>query len=111
MSDNLLQSVDRAGFDLQNRVSRSGFASAEQVESSKAKKTDQQQPVQSGKSGESQGLSIGSLSNISLQFKIDSKTNVITVLILDKASRKVIRTIPPDELADLRQGDLVELFG
>jgi hypothetical protein len=51
------------------------------------------------------------LPNISLHFKIDSQTNQVTVLILDKATREVIRTIPPEELKELRQGELLELFG
>lgn len=49
-------------------------------------------------------------SDIHLQFLVDNETKEVTVLILDRASRRVIRTIPPTELNNLKEGDLVSLF-
>lgn len=48
--------------------------------------------------------------DVHLKFQVDDDTNEITVLILDKISKEVIRTIPPEELSSLRAGDLFELF-
>ena len=48
--------------------------------------------------------------DVHLKFQVDNETNEITVLILDKISKEVIRTIPPEELSNLRAGDLFELF-
>jgi len=48
--------------------------------------------------------------DVRLKFIVDSKTNDVTVLVLDKASRQIIRTIPTDELNNLTQGDLVTIF-
>ena len=48
--------------------------------------------------------------NVHLKFVVDQKTNDVTVLVLDRANRQVIRTIPTDELANLSRGDLVEVF-
>jgi hypothetical protein len=48
--------------------------------------------------------------DVSLKFIVDSKTNDVTVLVLDKASRQIIRTIPNDELKNLTRGDLVTVF-
>jgi uncharacterized FlaG/YvyC family protein len=48
--------------------------------------------------------------DVRLKFIVDSKTNDVTVLVLDKASRQVIRTIPSDELQNLTRGDLVTIF-
>lgn len=48
--------------------------------------------------------------DVRLKFIVDSKTNDVTVLVLDKASRQIIRTIPTDELKNLTQGDLVTIF-
>jgi len=50
------------------------------------------------------------LADVRLKFQVDPDTNDITVLILDKTSNKVIRTIPPDEIKNLREGGLVELL-
>ena len=48
--------------------------------------------------------------DVRLKFIVDAKTNDVTVLVLDKASRQIIRTIPTDELKNLTQGDLVTVF-
>lgn len=48
--------------------------------------------------------------DVHLKFQVDADTNEITILVLDKVSRQVIRTIPQDELQNLRAGDLFELF-
>ncbi|NTU61608.1 MAG: flagellar protein FlaG [Caldiserica bacterium] len=48
--------------------------------------------------------------DVRLKFIVDGKTNDVTVLVLDKASRQIIRTIPTDELKNLTQGDLVSIF-
>ena len=48
--------------------------------------------------------------DVRLKFIVDNKTNDVTVLVLDKASRQIIRTIPSDELKNLTQGDLVTIF-
>jgi len=49
------------------------------------------------------------LTNISLKFQVNASTNDVTILVLDKESKEVIRTIPPEELQNLREGDLFEL--
>lgn len=48
--------------------------------------------------------------SIRLHFKIDPKTNDVTVFMVDTVSRRVIRTIPPEELQKLNEGDLVEML-
>ncbi len=50
------------------------------------------------------------LSDVSLKFRVDAKTNEVSILILDRASRKVLRTIPPDEMKRMDPGELLELF-
>jgi hypothetical protein len=47
---------------------------------------------------------------IALRFRVDPKSGQITVLVLDKTSRRVLRTIPPEEVEKLSAGDLLELF-
>ncbi len=49
-------------------------------------------------------------SDVVLRFNVDRETHEVTVYIMDRASRQVIRTIPPDELSKLKAGDLIELL-
>jgi len=48
--------------------------------------------------------------DVRLKFLVDAKTNDVTVLVLDKSSRQIIRTIPTEELNNLTRGDLVTIF-
>lgn len=48
--------------------------------------------------------------DISLRFHVDPDTQEINVIILDKSTGRVIRTIPPDELAKLLDRELVNKF-
>ncbi|KAA3648409.1 MAG: hypothetical protein DWQ07_05285 [Chloroflexi bacterium] len=52
-----------------------------------------------------------SSSDVSLRFRVDAETHDVNVLVVDKGSGKVIRSVPPEELAELQEGDLVDLFG
>ena len=48
--------------------------------------------------------------NIRMRFEVEPETQRVTVFIIDKTSQKVIRTIPPEKLETMQQGDLLELF-
>lgn len=48
--------------------------------------------------------------NIGLKFRINDETNEVTVYVIDRTSKQVLRTIPPEEISNLKAGDLVELF-
>ncbi len=48
--------------------------------------------------------------DVRMRFVIDPQSKQVTVLIFDKASQKVIRTIPADELAKMREGELVDMI-
>jgi uncharacterized FlaG/YvyC family protein len=50
------------------------------------------------------------LNDLAIKFKVDPETNEVTLLILDKQSQKVVRTIPAEEMEKLKPGDLLELF-
>ncbi|GAP11981.1 uncharacterized flagellar protein FlaG [Bellilinea caldifistulae] len=49
-------------------------------------------------------------SDVVLRFNVNRETHEVTVYIMDRASRQIIRTIPPDELSKLKAGDLIELL-
>lgn len=44
-----------------------------------------------------------------LRFVVDEKSNDITVYVVDRASRRVMRSIPPNEVNNLKAGDLLKL--
>lgn len=43
-----------------------------------------------------------------LRFRVDAKTNEVTMLIVDKSSDKVISTIPPEAIKDLPSGEIFQ---
>jgi len=46
-----------------------------------------------------------------LQFQVDSKTNDIIILIRDKNSDKVVRTIPAEAIKDIPPGQILQRSG
>jgi hypothetical protein len=52
---------------------------------------------------------VGNASNVALQFRVDAKTKDVTVFVVDRNSKKVLRSIPATELAKLQAGDLLKL--
>ncbi|MEI7846488.1 MAG: flagellar protein FlaG [Chloroflexota bacterium] len=45
-----------------------------------------------------------------LKFMVDKKTNDITVYVVDRASHRVMRSIPPTDVNNLKAGDLLKLL-
>lgn len=54
-------------------------------------------------------LPLKAMTDVSLKYKVDSKTKELTVMVVDRKNGKVIRTIPSDELKNFNEGDLIEL--
>lgn len=52
---------------------------------------------------------IGTLANVSIHFRVNDETNDVTVFLVDRQSRKVLRSIPASELQKLQIGDLLKL--
>lgn len=48
--------------------------------------------------------------NLALRFRIDPDTHDVTVLLVDQATKKVVRSVPPEALQKLNSGDLVHLL-
>jgi uncharacterized FlaG/YvyC family protein len=71
---------------------------------------DQENPAEQTKSAEQSSSAPVLNGDVRLKFIVDAKTNDVTVLVLDKTSRQIIRTIPTDELKNLTRGDLVTIF-
>jgi uncharacterized FlaG/YvyC family protein len=43
-----------------------------------------------------------------LKFQVDAKSHQVTIMIMDRATNKVITTIPPDKIKDVPPGDLLQ---
>lgn len=48
-------------------------------------------------------------SNVGLRFRVNAKTKDITVFVVDRNSKRILRSIPADELAKMQAGDLLKL--
>jgi uncharacterized FlaG/YvyC family protein len=49
------------------------------------------------------------LSNVSIYFRTDNKTSEVTIFVVDRDSKRVLRSIPASELQKLQAGDLLKL--
>ncbi len=113
MSDSPVNAVGRVDLDATtaalHMVGGSDVAAASLKAAGKTRADDQpaveQQPDNSG--GEGSPLS---LDTVRLRFNVDEKTREVTVLIFDRASNELIRTIPPSELKNFREGSLFQLY-
>jgi uncharacterized FlaG/YvyC family protein len=48
--------------------------------------------------------------DVSLRFLVDDDTHAITILVVDRESKKVIRSIPPEEMGSFQGGNLFDYF-
>ncbi len=66
-------------------------------------------PEKSQKPPRNEAIPVESTLNISLQFRVDDKTRELTVFVIDRQSKRVLRSIPASELRKLNAGDLFKL--
>jgi len=52
---------------------------------------------------------ISSASNVSVHFRVNDDTNELTVFVVDRENKKVLRTIPASEFSKLKAGDILHL--
>ena len=85
-----------------------------QQQTAPIKQPDQQaKPVEQKneeKKAESQKHNAAHSGDISLRFLVDDDTHAITILVVDRASQKVIRSIPPEEMGKFQGGNLFDYF-
>ncbi len=48
-------------------------------------------------------------SNVSIHFRVNDDTNELTVFVVDRENKKVLRTIPASEFSKLNAGDILQL--
>jgi uncharacterized FlaG/YvyC family protein len=52
---------------------------------------------------------IGGSSNVSVHFRVNEDTNELTVFIVDRENKKVLRTIPASEFSKMNAGDILQM--
>ena len=93
MSNSTVNPVGRAGIELIGTLNRPEVKQRPAIKQQEAKSA----------------YSAGSNSNgTKLQFRVDEKNKDVTIMIMDKATDKVIRTIPPEAIKDIPVGQLME---
>lgn len=68
------------------------------------------EPKVEEKKAESPKQSAVLTSEVRLKFIVNENTHDITILVVDRASKKVIRSIPPEEMGTFQQGDIFDYF-
>ena len=120
MSDNSTQSIGRIEGDARSIQMYQMFQSREATEAAAVSETASPTRVESQAKAEkpeekSTATAAAPLlpvtqSDVMLKFRVDDKSKQITVFVVDKTSRRVLRTIPPDEVNKLKAGDLLKLL-
>ena len=49
-------------------------------------------------------------SNVSIHFRVDDKTSEVTIFVVDRESKKVLRSIPSSEMQKIQIGELLKLI-
>jgi uncharacterized FlaG/YvyC family protein len=119
MSDQLIAQVGNTHADMATRIiQQSQAASASTVQES-TQTVDKGQAVRrveeseenKSKQPKSESQNTGAKSvDVFLKFQVDDQTDQLTIFVLDRSTKKVIRTIPAEELSKMSAGQLVELF-
>ena len=121
MAENVIQAVGSAESD--NRISvmyqmaqNQLYRVANTIPAEKAEKAEKVEKPASSEKGEkaeekpAQSLLPVTNGDTFLRFMVDEKSNDITVYVVDRASRRVMRSIPPSEVNNLKAGDLLKLL-
>lgn len=80
-----------------------------QVETMAAQKPGSSDPDANVKPVEAHAEQGENFSNVSIHFRLDDKTNELTVFVVDRKTKRVLRSIPASELHKLQAGDLLKL--
>lgn len=96
MTDPVISSLGRAAVELTGSLN-----SPKQV---KKPAPAQSQPVKSTQA-------TSAYAQTRLQFQVDAKTNDVIILIRDKESDKIVRTIPSEAIKDIPPGQILQRSG
>ena len=81
----------------------------ERAENASAREHSVPDVERSTKQNEAEKAQAKHLSNISIHFNVDEETNRLVVVVTERESGRVIRTVPASEFEKLHAGDLLKL--
>ena len=112
MTENMISNVGNVPVDLGSRISKpaSGQVASPDTAVETVVRQEKKAAPQETRPETKSDKPVLNAGDVSLEFKIDSESQDVTILILDRTSRKVVRTIPPEEMSNLDPGELVQLF-
>jgi uncharacterized FlaG/YvyC family protein len=82
---------------------------SEKAENSAARERAGSEAERVTKAPETEKEQFKPVSNISIHFNVDEETNRLIVIVSERDSGRVIRTIPASELEKMQAGDLLKL--
>jgi uncharacterized FlaG/YvyC family protein len=110
MSENPINTVNR----VETQIVQSTQVHAAQVKAQYKKEPPPAKPVETPakdtapKKEEIQASIKASSRQTNLEFRVDPDKNEVMVIVVDKATKKVVATIPPEAIKDIPPGDLIE---
>jgi|GEM_PF-1266710 len=91
-------------------ATKQGAQAPGQLEVMAQKQIPQEEQKKAAETEKKNNLPLQSMNNVTLRFSVDDKTNAITVFVIDKASKRVLRSIPAQDLNKMQAGDLLQLL-
>ena len=80
-----------------------------QVKAQKAEEASGQEKLSTQIQAKAETTQVMTASNISVHFRVNDETNELTVFVVDRENKKILRTIPASEFSKLNAGDIVQL--
>lgn len=108
MAENSVTPISSIDSDV--NVNRAMQVAQHQAEVEAAKQAEEVQEVKPASEQKPAPAPVKAVSDIQLKFQVNEETKQVTVYVVDRSTKTVIRSIPPDELNNLQAGDLVELL-
>ena len=105
MSENTITPISTVGSTVV-----SGTSLKAQINALGTPKTEVSDQEKSSKQIENEPEQVSTTSsNVSVHFRINDETNELTVFVVDRENKKILRTIPASEFSKLNAGEILQL--
>lgn len=105
MSENTITPISTVG-----STAVSGTSLKAQINALGTPKTEISDQEKSSKQIENEPEQVSTTSsNVSVHFRINDETNELTVFVVDRENKKILRTIPASEFSKLNAGEILQL--
>ena len=104
MSENTITPISTVG-----STAVSGTSLKAQINALGTPKTEASDQEKSSKQIENEPEQVNIPSSVSVHFRINDETNELTVFVVDRENKKILRTIPASEFSKLNGGEILQL--